>query len=169
MLDNDNSIKHNILGKIYKEWDVLEFDTHERSKTWYIIATVIAFLMMIFAYFTANFLFAIIIIITALIIILRDGQESNSVKVKITDQGIILGRKFYEYDEIKNFSIIHKPQYGIKNLYLNFNNILSHRITISLDKVKPLQIREILLQYLPEDLERIDPPISESISKFFKI
>jgi hypothetical protein len=169
MPENNNEQNNRVFGEIHEEWVVPEFDKHERSKAWYISASIIAILMMIFAFFTANFLFAVIIIVTALIVILHDGQEPGEIKVKITDNGVVLGRNFYEYDEIKDFSVIHKPQYGIKNLYLNFNNILRHRITIPLNGIKPLQIRKILLQYLPEDMERTDPPISESISRFFKI
>ncbi|MEA3449965.1 MAG: hypothetical protein U9Q85_03250 [Patescibacteria group bacterium] len=169
MSNNNESTNSDNLGEIHAEWQIPEFDQHERNRTWYIIAVIIAILMMLYAFFTANFLFAIIIIITALIVILRDGRDSTSIRVKISEHGIILGRKFYEYDEIKDFSIIHKPQYEVKNLYLNFNNILQHRLTIPLREVNPLEIREILLQYLSEDLERTDPPLSESISKIFKI
>ena len=156
-------------SEIHEEWLVPEFEKHSRPRSWYIAASAGAIVMMLFAFFTANFLFAIIIIVTALIIILHDGQEPRLVRVKITDNGIAVGRDFYEYDAIKDFSVIHKPKYGIKNLYLNFKNIMRHRLSIPLDGIKPLQIRNILLQYLPEDLERTDPPISESISRFLKI
>ncbi|MFA5770958.1 MAG: hypothetical protein WC894_05710, partial [Patescibacteria group bacterium] len=43
-------------------WTVKEYDKHERSKRWYIIAISLALALLMLAFFTGNFLFAVIII-----------------------------------------------------------------------------------------------------------
>ena len=150
-------------------WKVPEFEKHERSKNWYIIAGLIAVFLLIFAIFTSNFLFAIIIITATLITIIHDGKNADLVDIIIDNDGIVIGRKLYEYDDLKNFSVLFKPREELKNLYFEFNNPAKQRLSIPLFDNDPLQIRDFLLKYLPEDLERTNMPLSENISKLLKI
>lgn len=150
-------------------WSVPEYEKYNRTKTWYITASIVAALLLAYSFWTANFLFAVIIIITALVIIIHDGQEPAMVRFSITDEGVIIGRKFYDFDEIKNFSIVYKPKQGVKNLYFEFKNALKHRLSIPLQDMNPLPIRENLLKYLEEDLERTDQPSSEGIARMLKL
>jgi len=150
-------------------WSVPEYEKHSRTKTWYIAASAIAGLLLIYSLWTANFLFAVIVIIAGLVIIIHDGQEPDMARFSITDEGIVIGKKFYDFDEIKNFSIVYKPKQGVKNLYFEFKNALKHRLSIPLQDMNPLPIRENLLKYLDEDLERTNQPLSESIAKLLKL
>ena len=150
-------------------WPVPEYDKHEKGRGWYIFYSLIAFLLILYSFLSGNFLFAVIIIIAAIVIVLRDGQEPDFVKISLTEEGVIVGRKFYDYDEFKNFSIVYKPKQEIKNLYFEFNNSLKPRLSIPLKKMNPLLIRKSLLRYLPEDLDRTDRPLSEELGKLFKL
>ena len=67
MPENSNKIDY---GKEFAGWRVAEYEKHERTKAWYIIASVIAFLMLLFSFITMNFLFAVIIIVVALVTII---------------------------------------------------------------------------------------------------
>jgi len=122
-----------------------------------------------FFLFSGNFLFAAIIIIGALVIIIHDDREPMRVDFSITDEGLIVGKRFYDYDEIKDFAIVYKPHQEVKNLYFEFKSILKPRLSIPLNNLNPLPIRENLLRYLPEDLERTDQPVSEALAKMFKL
>jgi len=156
-------------GNILKSWEVPEFEAHKRTKIWYIVATASALLMLLFAIITANFLFAVIIIISAYIIILHDGKTPEMVTFSITDEGLIIGRKFHDYDDIKNFSVLFKPGQKLNNLYFEFSSQVKQRLSIPLINENPLQIREILLKYLSEDLDRVNEPLSEQLSKLLKL
>ncbi|MDD5031732.1 MAG: hypothetical protein PHR36_01660 [Patescibacteria group bacterium] len=150
-------------------WPVPEYDKHEKSGSWYIFYSIVAFLLILYSFLSGNFLFAVIIIIAAIVIVLRDGQEPDLVKISLTEEGVMVGKKFHDYDDFKNFSIIYKPQREIKNLYFEFNNSLKPRLSIPLGKMNPLLIRKKLLKYLPEDLDRTDRPLSEELGKLFKL
>jgi hypothetical protein len=164
----DDNIQQDF-GKKIAGWSIPEYEKHDRSKNWYIAASIISLFLLLYAFLSANFLFAVIIVVVALVVILHDGQEPDKVKVVITDEGVLLGRKFYDYDEMKDFSIIYKPKQGIKNLYFEFKTAVRPRLSIPLEKTDPLPIRENLLKYLPEDLERTDQPLSEALAKFFRL
>jgi hypothetical protein len=164
---NDNKLKD--YGRELARWRVPEHDKYVRTRSWYIGAGIVAFLMLIFAFYTLNFLFAVIIIIVSAIIFWRDTQESEIVDVFLTTEGVIIGRKFYDYEELKDFCLLFKPRDNVKHLYFEFKNSLKQRLSISIDDQNPLSIRETLLKYLPEDLERTEPPISEQLAKIFKL
>ena len=167
MLEKQNSSDE--LGKIITSWSIPEYDKHERERNWYIIAAIVGLIFLIYSFFSGNFLFAAIIIIGAFVIIMHDGQEPAQVNFSITDEGLIVGRKFYDYDVIKDFSIVYKPRENVKNLYFEFKTVVRPRLSIPLNKMNPLPIREDLLKYLPEDLERTDQPLSEALAKMFKL
>ena len=150
-------------------WFIPEFEKHERTKNWYIIASVVVIFLLIFAVITKNYLFAVIVIIATIITIFHDGKEPDFLNVIIDDDGVIVGRKFYDYDDLKDFSLLFKPKEGLNNLYFEFKNTIKQRISIPLNNQDPLQIRDLLLKYLPEDLERTNMPLSENISKLLKI
>ena len=156
-------------GAILASWAIPEYEQHEKSKIWYVLAGFLALVLLIFSYFTDNFLFAVIILVFTLIIILHDGQAPAKVRFIITEEGILIGKKFIDYDEIKDFSVIYKPREEVRNLYFEFNTFFKHRLTIPLLNQNPLKIREILLEYLAEDLERKNQPVSEALARLFKI
>jgi len=150
-------------------WSIPEYDKYERSRIWYINASIATILMLVYALWTVNFLFVVIVVLAGIIIILNDSGDPQSVDFAITDEGIVIGNKFIDYDELKNFSIIYKPRHKIKKLYFEFHNIFRPKLSIYLDNINPLKIRDILLKYLQEDLNRDDESFSERIGKLFKI
>ena len=154
---------------ILTSWVVSEYAKHERSKTWYIAAAIITAVVLFYALWSANFLFVVIIVLAVMVTMLHDSSEPNAVGFAIADEGIIIGKKFIDYDELKNFSIIYKPRQGVKQLYFEFHNVLRPRLSIGLDNMNPLKIRDILLNYLQEDLERENEPLSEQLGRLFKI
>jgi hypothetical protein len=80
----------------------------------------------------------------------------------------MVGKKFHDYDNIKNFAIIYKPGDGPKKLYFQFKSSTKTILSIQLFNNDPIAIRDILLQYLKEDLKRNDQSTTEALSQFFK-
>jgi hypothetical protein len=156
-------------GKKIISWKIPEYHKHARSKGWYVISSIVGVLLIVYSFFSGNFLFAVIIIIGALVIIIHDGQEPMMLNFSLTDQGIVVGKNFYDYDLIKDFSIVYKPHEEVQNLYFEFKSVFKPRLSIPLKNMNPLPVRTHLLKYLPEDLERTDQPASEALAKLFKL
>ncbi|MCX6800232.1 MAG: hypothetical protein NT091_03750, partial [Candidatus Falkowbacteria bacterium] len=136
---------------------------------WYISAGIISLVLLTYSFFTNNFLFAVLIIIALFIIILHSGEKPIEVKFILSTEGIVLGKKFTNYGDIKDFSVIYQPEHNVRRLYFEFKNTLKHRLSVPLVSENPLLIREILLKYLPENIERETEPLSENLSRFLKI
>ncbi len=150
-------------------WEVPEYINHQRTFRWYVVAISISLLLLIFSFFTNNFLLPIIIIIVAFILIMQHGQETDKVLIELDNEGLTIGQKFYDYDNFRHFAIVYKPKLGDKNLYFEFQNALKLRISLPLENMNPVEIRNHLLQFLDEDTERTDIPLSESLSKILKL
>jgi len=103
---------------VIAQMHVPEYTKYHKTKNWYIGACTIGVILLAYSFLTTNFLFAIIIILITVVAILREGKEPKLIDVVITGEGIEFGNIFYDYDVLKDFSIIYKPKMEIKNLYL---------------------------------------------------
>lgn len=155
-------------GKIWASWEFPEFIQHSRSRTWYTIAIILLIGMLIYAYFSKNLLFAIILILFTIIYFVIERRGPVVVQIAITEDGILINDKFIEYSELADFYIIYYPP-DIKNLYFQPRNRFKERIAIPLEDQNPVEIRRALIKYLAEDLEKEEMPTSESLSRIFKI
>jgi hypothetical protein len=172
-------------------WHIPEYHGEQKTKRWYIVYSAIAVALLAYAVITQNFIFAIIIIFAAVLIIIFDGNKLGTLNVSIGDRGISVGKEFYDYDQVEDFFIIYEPENGIKNLYLEFKrfarptlpesepsryswlfwviNFARTRFSIPLGDINPIIIRRNLLKYLKENLNRTTIPLSEQLTKLLKL
>lgn len=172
-------------GEILAAWQFPEFVKHDRSKKWYIYFVVIFAILLILSLISADLtffrlaetsfglslsqspLFAIFLIIALIFYIIGERKEPLTMQVFLTEDGVLLHGKFIPYEDFDDFYIIYYPP-EIKNLYLQPKNTFKPLITLPLENESPVAIRSILLQYLPEDLEKEEIPTSEGVSQRFK-
>lgn len=155
-------------NKTIIEWPVPEYRQHSRSRRWYIIALSAFALLMLYSLFTANFLFALLLIIAGIIIVLQDKRQAPSIAFAILDNGIALGRDFYDYGKLKSFWIFYEPDEA-KTLFFEFKNKFRPRLSVPLFDKNPLHVRAELLKFLTEDVSRENEPVSEQLSRLLKL
>jgi hypothetical protein len=95
-------------------------------------------------------------------------QEPMDVYFAITETGINLGKKYYRCNELSNFWLIYNPP-EVKNLYFGLNSVVKHRLQVPLLDFDPRPIREYLNQFLTEDLEQEEEPLSDRLARILKI
>ncbi len=161
--------KENVpFGKIIYQWTLKEYVQHERNRRWYFVMGILGVALVAYSIISANYLFALIIILFGIVLYLHDVQEPLEVPFAITETGVILGRKYYRYSELSSFWMIYNPP-EVKNLYFSLNNVVRHRLQIPLLDYDPRPIREVLNQYLVEDLEQEEEPFSDRLGRLFKL
>ena len=154
--------------EILMSWEFPEYLKPERGKIWYVCFFSVVILLLIYSMITINFLFAIIVIISSIIVLMRFKHQPGVVDFAITKDGLMVEEKFYAFEQIQDFYIIYKPK-EIKNLYFEFKSIVRPRIIIPLEDQNPLAVRDLLKQYLDENLEKEQEPASEAFRKLFKL
>jgi hypothetical protein len=154
-------------GKALFEWEIESIDKYERSLIWYIVAGVIGAALLVYSVWTANFLFAVIVLMFAVITIINEMKNQVLIECKIMENGVMLGTQHYHWKEIENFWIVYQPP-EIKNIYFELGGVRP-RLSIHLQDQNPNKIREFLRKCVKEDLEREQEPISEYIGRVLKI
>lgn len=166
--NQDPKVKKGEFGRIFFDWKVPEYTVHERSHAWYLVMIILGLALIIWSIYTANFLFALIIILATFIIFLRIYYEPKDLDCQITEDGIKIGNQFFDYEILQNFYIIYYPP-AIKKLFFTRKGINLADISVPLDKMNPILIRQQLLGYLREDLEREHQSTADLIEMLFKL
>lgn len=156
------------LGKILLVWEFPEYERQNRSKAWYLAASIVVALLLLYALVTVNFLFAVIIIMGAIILILKEKFVPQSVKFAVSEKGISVDGRFYPYALLHSFYLIYRPG-EVKKLFLEFKSFLRPRLNIPLMSQNPLAVRDLLNDYLTEDTEKEDEPASEVFNQWLKL
>lgn len=155
-------------GEILANWKIPEFHKHEKEKKWYIYFSLVLIALLVFSYFSQDPLFAIILVFFAFTYWLIERKDPLLLDFALSEDGIIISNKFIDYKKIQNFYIIYQPP-GIKNIYFQPRNSFKPVISIPLFDQDPVAIRQILLEFLPEDIEKEERPALDNIGDIFKL
>lgn len=166
---NITPTSHNAVGELLAGWAVPEYFKFDKSKKWYLIGGLVALLLLIYSVATADYLFTIFIVLAGVIIIFYDMKEPAWLEFKLTTEGVMIGSKFYDYDDFQNFAIVYKPHHDVKKIYFEFKNQIKPRLMIPLFENDPLATRRILIKYLTEDLETTDETAGDNLSRLIKL
>ncbi|MCG2686927.1 hypothetical protein L6278_02190 [Candidatus Parcubacteria bacterium] len=149
-------------------WKFPEHTAPNRTKSWYIWATLFFLAMLLYAVLTANFLFGLIIIMLTIIMFILHNKEPLEIEFKITQDGIEIGNQNQTFKDLENFWIVYDPPH-VKNLYFKFKATLKPTLIIPLLDQNPIKVREILKEYLLEDLDKESESTTETLARILKL
>lgn len=156
-------------GKVRMQWMFSEHNNHRRSPLWYIVTALVSLGFFVYAIYDGNFLFALMIVLIVFIFYTQYRNEPLQIPFALYETGIQLGDSFYLYRELQDFAVVYEPP-EVKRLYIRSKKmVLRGELSIPLDDQNPLKIRKILLDYLPEDLEREEESGSDAAARMLKI
>lgn len=156
------------IGDLHVEWNFPEFTAHKPSRWWFIITGAILAGLLLYAILSANFLFAIILVLAAFVTVFQFFQTPRPVQAKIGQDGVIIDDKFYPYKELQSFWIIYEPPMA-KFLYLDFKNRFRRSLPVPLEDANPLDVRNALLNYIGENFEEEDERFDETVGRILKM
>ena len=157
-----------VIGEVIHHWAVKEYEQHKRRMFWYIIMFVVGLALVAYAIFTGNFLFAIIIVLFAIILFLQSHQEPSTIPIAITELGLLVSSRFYSYSELQDFFIIYNPP-EVKTLFIETKSVAKPRMRIPLGVMDPNGVRDTLLEFLNEDLEKDEEPFSDMFARTWQM
>lgn len=154
-------------GSSLLSWDFPEIPQYAYTRTWYTVMTVIGLVLLAYAVFSKNPLFAFIVIIGWSIFYYRARQKPRMLTATVFEDGVGIGKDFFSFDDIKNFWIIYKPP--AKTIYISFKSALRPMMGIALEDANPVEIRKQLRRFIQEDLSKEDEATSDAIGRLFRI
>lgn len=149
-------------------WEMPAHEYHPRTSRWYLIVSLIALASVIYGVWVNNYLFALIMLVSAVILILAGNDEPQRILVQIGHNGIVVDGEFVEYDKLADFSIIYHPPFT-KMLYIERKLSFKPRLKLFLEDEDPMEIRDHLLKYLPENLALRDEHFSDIVGRLLRI
>lgn len=149
-------------------WQVDEYQRVERSTRWYLIAGIVAVALIVYAVATANFLFAVIILMAGIVTLVTSFTAPRRIDVVVTDLGVAIGERFYEHKKIRDFSIAYQPP-EVKILYLDFTSPFNPLLSVPLEETDPNDVRDALLDYCQENLDRTEETLTDRMRRVYKL
>lgn len=137
---------------VLMSWQAREFIQYDRNPAWILVVYVLAALTLIYAIWTMNFLFAVMVILFTIIIVIYTQRKPEILNVAVMKKGFKINNTLYTYeDDLEKFWILYNPP-DLKVLNFKRKQSLFPAFVIQLEDTNPLKIREMLLKYVPEDM-----------------
>lgn len=163
----DTEVQENKISEAIFSWQFTDSAKYKKNIWWHAIALVVLAAVIWLCIKYSDPLFAVFLVLFYLVVLLHDARPAQKMNFVITPDGVKLGKNFYYYSNFDHFYVIYEDR-GVKNLYLEFKNVLRGRLIVPLDGQDAVSIRAYLLNFLDEDLDREAEPLSERISRWLK-
>lgn len=157
-----------ITGDVLFHWEIQEYESYDRTARWFVIMGILGFLMVSYALITNNFMFALVIVLVAVVLYLQHNQEPLKIPFSITEMGIIVGSRLYKWEELQSFYIVYEPT-QTTSLYFETKSSLRPTIQIPLESQNPVDIRDVLLSFLSENSDQEKEPLSDRFARNWRI
>lgn len=147
-------------------WRGLEFEVYEKDKRWYAYVSLILIAIIGYAVYTNSLIMAMVFILIGIIFYIQLHKEPKIIDFAITTDGIIAGNEIFEFDQLKSFWIFYDPP---QKKYVSFHTTgrLVPFIHIMIDEHDPVELRSILIKYIPEVKQ--EPGMADVLEKFLRI
>ncbi|MCC7357043.1 hypothetical protein IT408_00870 [Candidatus Uhrbacteria bacterium] len=149
-------------------WESPLWEAHPRSSRWYWWMALVVVLFFGYALFTANYLFAFIVILTGIILVLAGNEAPRRGLVQIGHNGIVYDGTFYLYEKIHDFALVYQPP-ELKLLYIQPKNALKPRLRIELEDQDPILLRNHLKTYIDENTVLRGEHYSDIFARLLKL
>jgi hypothetical protein len=150
------------------EWECYDRPVHDRGRLWHVLMPLAALGLLIYAVVNANFLFAFLVILFAVLIYLRSLGEPERIRCVVSESGMVIGQREIRLKDIKRFWFAYEPP-EVRSLYVETDGVVPTRLAVDLDDADPNDIRSVLSRYVKEDFTQDGEPISDYISRMLKI
>lgn len=133
-------------------WEAFEHIQIERSSDWYWILGIVAVGGAVLAIFFNNLLLALLILIGTFTIFLQSNGEPAIKRYEINRTGVVSGQSIYPFSSLESFWVIDEDGWDRDRILIKSKKLFMPLIIIPLgETVMPDEIRDYLLEYLPEE------------------
>jgi hypothetical protein len=160
------SAMEKVFAKALLHWRAPEYEKYEKSRQWYLYVSLILLAVIAYAVYTDSPVMAITFILIGVVGYIFINRAPQVIDFAVTQEGIIIGREIYDFENIKSFWIFYEP-HDIKVVSLHIRNKLMPYIHIPIHEENPIEIRRLLLKYIPE--EKQDPSLMDILERLIGI
>jgi len=153
-------------SQIFFSWFAPEYNTYPHQRHWYTMLGILIFFSSLIAFWFGNFLFAIFLILSGLIIAGLSLRDPREIEIIVTEHEIFFGTRAYHYNEFKSFWL-NEDEEGTKKLFLASADTEEVTLIPVDESVDPFELNDFLETKLPE--EPIAEPVMEVLVRRMRI
>ncbi|PIR04757.1 MAG: hypothetical protein COV57_02690 [Candidatus Liptonbacteria bacterium CG11_big_fil_rev_8_21_14_0_20_35_14] len=144
-----------------------EFEFFEKDIIWYAVSIFVSTIIVLFAIWQKNVLFAVFIVIAESILLFFGNDQPRSFKITADKTGLEIGPKFYSWNQLESFSIGHEKNETHSDLHFYKVNQLGLKLHLDIENKDVARIKSFLHNYLTE-VEHYES-LSETIMRTLRI
>lgn len=148
-------------------WIAPEYIKYERGLLWKIVVVLAMVAIVGFGVYYREWTFPLAVLTFVLVYVLIHRENPKDVKVIISKIGVKVGGRQYPFTRIKAFWLNYIPPHT-KILNLRVSGDLALDIPIQLKNQDPAQVRDFLIEKIPEK-EGHKESLSDIFTRLFKI
>jgi hypothetical protein len=130
-------------------WHAPEYMFQEKGSGWFIVAALVAILIIIGSLFLRQWLLAGVIVALSAVVYQHANRAPRELDYTITKMGVQVGERLYSYNELKSFWVVYHPP--VQTLNLALTKRLAPLLIIQLADTDPASVKDILKEHLPEE------------------
>jgi len=147
-------------------WTAPEFVHYPKSRGWFLILGIAGLALIAYFLVQKDFLTSMMFVLLLAMAFLFARARPRQITITLTPRGVKLNDTLLAYQQIKTFWIVYEPPH-IKTLNFETSAYLNRFLTLQLEDMDPVQVRDFLLEYLSEDLDRQER-LPDKISRTLK-
>lgn len=130
-------------------WKAPEYMHTEKNSDWYWIVGIVSATCIIIAILLDNVMLALLILVSAFILTLYASRPPREHEIEITNKGIRLDKFFYPFSSIESFWVEEEQLHP--RILIKTTRRWAPYVTALLTTVSGDQVREFLVNYIPEE------------------
>ena len=138
-----------LTGAILVEWQAPEHEHYEKTADWYWWSLLVALVLFVYAVRQPSVLFAILIVISWIAIVIHAARTHRSIRLAISERGLIIHNKLFFWKDLKSFWIFYEPPLR-KEIVLESKKTIMPRMRIQIGDSDPMLIREHMMRFVHE-------------------
>ena len=153
------------VGTVRYEWTALEFPRVERTRVWYLVAGLVGLGLLAYTIYTRQWAGTAVVLMISVVVYLMGRVTPRTFIHRLTSRGVEVGDKFYPYTQLRAFWVVNTP--SSRTLNLISAKKFSLLLTLQLEGADVEKVREVLLEFLPEEPGRGEDVI-DRVGRFFR-
>ena len=148
-------------------WEAPEYIKQSKGAIWFLVAGILATILIFYAVYTNSWTFAVAILIASGVYYLYHHVEPKKIQISFSETGIKIGEQNLMFSEIESFWIVYKPPH-VKNLHLRTKKKVMRDFAIPLEGQDPIQVHSFLASRVYEQADK-DETMSELLIRTLKL
>ena len=136
-------------------WTASEFIEHKKNATWYASLFAITLVLAALAYFIADIVAGVMIMIAALLFGITANRKPRELTYIISNSGLTVGKKKFSYNSFKSFSIVQEG--GVQSIWFMPSKRFDPGLSIYFAPQDGQKIVDLLGTLIPYEQKKLDP------------